>query len=102
MFWRRRKSTIPELLAQMERRIMASLADVKAAIAQQTTVEASVATLLGNLSQQVAQLKTAGGATPEQLQNLIDDINGNTKALSDAVVANTAAPGPQPAIPPAQ
>lgn len=73
---------------------MATLADIQHSIASQTTVEASVVTMLTGLSQ---QLKDAIAASdPVALQALVDQIDANTKTLSDAVVANTPTPPPAP------
>jgi hypothetical protein len=68
---------------------MATLADVQASVAAQTTVEASVVTLINGLAQ---QLKVALAANdPVAVQALVDQISANTKGLSDAVTANTPA-----------
>jgi hypothetical protein len=70
-----------------QERIMATLQDVRDAVARQTTVEQSVVTLLGQISQ---QLKDAIAANdPAALQAVVDQIDANTKTLSDAVLANT-------------
>lgn len=85
---------------------MATFADIQLAIARQTSVEQGVAALLQQLS---AQLHGAIEAEdPAQVQAVLDMINSNTKALSDAVLANTpsaigtatlATPVPSPAAP---
>ena len=61
---------------------------LKAAVAAQGTVAASVATLLGDLN---ARLKQAiADDDPAALAAIAADVEANTKALSDAVLANTA------------
>lgn len=69
--------------------IMATLADITAAVAAEKTVEDSVVTLLQQLAQ---QLKDAlANNDPAAMQAVVDQINANAKALSDAVTANTPA-----------
>jgi hypothetical protein len=69
--------------------IMATLADIQAAVAAEKTVEDSVITLLGQISQ---QLKDAIAANdPAAMQAVVDQIDANAKSLSDAVTANTPA-----------
>lgn len=63
------------------------LDDLKAAVAAEDTVIASVITLLGQLSAQIVALKD----DPAALQALADDVNAQKQALSDAVTANTPA-----------
>jgi hypothetical protein len=76
-----------------QERIMATLADIQAAVAAEKTVEDSVVALLGQISQ---QLKDAIAANdPAAMQAVVDQIDAHTQALSDAVTANTpAAPTP--------
>jgi len=80
-------------------RIMATLADVEAAVSAETTVTQSVVTLLGSLSQQLQDAVASND--PAQIQAVIDHINANAVALSDAVAANTPAAPVTPADPPA-
>ena len=84
--------TLAELKTQGGR-IMATLADIQAAVAAEKTVEDSVIALLGQISQ---QLKDAlANNDPAAMQAVVDQIDANAKALSDAVTANTpAAPTP--------
>jgi len=76
--------------------IMASLADIQAAVAAEKTVEASVVALLTTLS---ADLQAAVASNdPAAMQAVVDGINANAAALSAAVTQNTpAAPVPAPA-----
>jgi ABC-type transporter Mla subunit MlaD len=92
------------LLEGRNRQIMASFSDVQDAISAQTSVEGGIVTLLQSLAGQLRAQANAGGATPEQLQTLVDEINANTGTLSAAVVANTPAaapPAPDPTPAPA-
>lgn len=67
--------------------IMATLADVQAAVTAEDTVVDSAVTLLQGLAAQVAAL------TPNQaaIDALAADIGAKTQALADAVAANTPA-----------
>lgn len=71
------------------------LTDLQNAVTNATTVEASAATLISGIA---ARVKTAvdaalaNGATADELapvQAEVDALNASSKALSDAVVANT-------------
>lgn len=85
---------------------MATLDDVRTAIASETNVVNAVTALLQQLSQ---QLKDAIAANdPAALQSLVDEINTNANSLANAVAANTPgqgtsgvtpAPAPAPAAP---
>jgi len=66
---------------------MAMIDDVSADVEAQSTVIASVETLLTNLSAQLA----AAGTDPAKLQAIKDSLDANTARLSAAVVANTPA-----------
>lgn len=80
-------------------RIMATMADIEAAVAAETAVEQSVITLLGQLS---AELTAALAANdPAAMQHVVDELNANSAALSAAVAANPPAAPPAPEPPPA-
>lgn len=82
-------------ILQKDDQIMATIDDLKAAVAAETSVEQSVIALLGNLAQ---QLKDAIAANdPAALDAVVASVEANTKALSDAVAANTPAAPPAPA-----
>lgn len=81
--------------------VMASFSDAQDAIRAQTTVEGGVVTLLQSIAGQLRAQANAGGATPEQLQTLVDQIHANTDVMSAAVVANTPADQPPPDSTPA-
>jgi len=74
---------------------MASMDDIKAAVVNETTVIGSVTTLLTQLSQQLSD--ALKNEDPAEAQAVLDEVNANIKALSDAVAANTPQPPPAPA-----
>ncbi len=68
---------------------MATIADVQAAVTNETTVVGGVVTLLNQLS---ALLKAAIASNdPAALQAVVDSINANATTLANAVNANTPA-----------
>lgn len=69
--------------------IMATIADLQAAVARETEVENSVVTLLEGISQQLKDAKANGD--PAALDAVIASIDANTAKLSAAVTANTPA-----------
>lgn len=71
--------------------ILAQIDDLKAAVANEATVEASAITLLQGLSTQLAAA-LAGSNTAADVQAVIDNINANAATLANAVAANTPAP----------
>jgi len=73
--------------------MMATLDDIKQAVADEKTVEDSVLALLTNVEQ---QLKDAIAQNdPAAMQAVVDQIAANKRAMADAVAANTpAAPAP--------
>ena len=92
-FFHLRTSTATTL--KLLEKIMADLTKLQADVAAQTTVTQGVATLLQQLAQQIADLKTAGASDPS-VQAAIDDlatkVEANSAALATAVSANTPAP----------
>lgn len=68
----------------------ASLDDLTAAVAAESSVEDGVIVLLTNLSAQL----TAAQNDPVKIQSILDGLNANTKKLTDAVTANTPAASP--------
>ena len=89
----RRLERIEHALLRMENTIMATLKDIQDDVASETTVIASVITLLDGLSQQLKDALAAND--PAAIQAVVDAIDANKKTLADAVTANT------PAAPPA-
>lgn len=74
------------------KKIMATLADLKAKVEAEKAVEDSAVTLLVGLNQ---QLKDAlASSDPAAIQALSDELDANTAALAAAVTANT--PGQTP------
>ena len=74
-------------LNRMEKRGMASLDELKGAVAAQKTVVASVVTLLTEISQ---KLKDAlADDDPAAVAAVVADVQASTQALADAVVAGT-------------
>lgn len=68
---------------------------LRASVTSQRTVVDGVVTMLADLS---ARLKEAvANDDPVALQTIVADIDANTKALGDAVMANTAQPSADPA-----
>ena len=79
-------------IVEEENRIMATLDDLLSDVADESTVVASVETLLTNLSQQLAAAIAAND--PAKIQAVKDAIDANKARLSAAVVANTPAATP--------
>lgn len=71
---------------------MATMEDLKAAVARNTSAENSVIELLKGISQQLKDAQAAND--PAAVQAVIDQIDANTSAAAAAVVANTPTPPP--------
>jgi D-serine deaminase-like pyridoxal phosphate-dependent protein len=84
--------TLQAITSQGEK-IMSTFADLQTAVTNETTVEASVITLLNGISAQLAAALAAGGS-PTQIQAVIDQVNANAAAAAAAVTANTPAAKP--------
>lgn len=66
---------------------MATIQDIQAKVTEQVTVVSSIVTLLAQISQ---MLKDAIAANdPAAIQAVAEALDANTKALADAVIANT-------------
>lgn len=66
---------------------MATMVELRDAVHRNTAVDESVITLLEGIS---VQLKEAlANDDPEAVQALIDELDANTKRMTDAVTANT-------------
>ncbi len=88
----RKLDQILSALASMEQKdtqIMAALDDLKAAVAAEDTVVDSAVVLLKGLKDALDAAIASGN--PADLTALSADIGARTKALSDAVAANTPA-----------
>lgn len=86
-----------------ENKIMATLADITSAVEAESSVEKSVEVLLTHLSSDLSAAIAAND--PAAMQHIVDMINQNAAALTDAVTKNTPAsaeptPAPTPAAPP--
>lgn len=81
------------LTAQQENTLMATLDDIRAAVAANSDVQTSAITLLEELHRKLEDALASGDTAA--LQQIVDDINAHKAALADAVVANTPA-APQP------
>lgn len=68
---------------------MATIQDVQAAVAAESSVDDSVVTLLQSIVQQLKDAQASND--PAALDAVVASIQANTKKLSDAVVANTPA-----------
>ena len=89
----RRILVVLKHILEKENLIMAALDDLKAAVAAEDTVVDSAVTLLKGLKDALDAAIASGD--PAALTALSADITAKTKALSDAVAANTpAAPAP--------
>lgn len=79
-------------------KIMATLDQLTLDVAAETTVDASVQTLITTLAAEV----TAAGTDPVALKALTDKMEANAAGLSALVVANTPATPAGPVVTPAQ
>lgn len=68
---------------------MATIQDVSAAVAAESTVDDSIITLLNQIVQQLKDAQASND--PAALDAVVAGIQANTKKLSDAVTANTPA-----------
>ena len=75
------------LIIQNQKKIMADLTELTAAVERDTEVDQSAITLLQGLKAAL----DAAGTDPVALKALSDKIGSSTQALADAVVANTPA-----------
>lgn len=76
----------------LERKIMPSMQDLKDSVTRNTSAEQSIVTLLNGISQQLKDAQAS--SDPQAIQDVITQIDANSKALSDAVTANTSAAPP--------
>lgn len=80
-----------------ENKLMATLQDVQNAVANQSSVEDSVITLLNGINQQLKDAMAKND--PAALDAVVASITANTTKLSEAVSANTQAPQQAPTVP---
>lgn len=76
-----------DLILDRQEIIMATMAELEAAVTRNTDVDESVLTLIAGISQ---QLKDAQG-DPAQIADIIAKLDANTQKMADAVTANTPA-----------
>lgn len=86
-----------ERIEQQQETEMATIDDLTADVAAESTVTDSVVALLNGLTTEIQTLISSGSVTPAALQTLNDGIKANTAKLMSAVVANTPAKPPAPA-----
>ncbi len=86
-----------DLTLENQETIMSALDDLQVAVtAEDTVIDSAIALING-----IPALIAAAGTDPAKLSALTADITAKSKALADAVVANTsAATTPPPAAPP--
>src|SRR5258708_29817391 len=70
-----------------ENYIMATIQDVSAAVAAESSVDDSIITLLNGIVQQLKDAQASGD--PAALDVIVAGIQANTKKIQDAVTANT-------------
>jgi len=70
-----------------ENQIMASIQDVTAAIANESTVDDSIIALLNGIVQQLKDAQASND--PAALDAVVAGIQANTQKIQDAVTANT-------------
>lgn len=98
MWTKRRSNTrlLRELILKVDT-LMATMQDLTASVQREADANDAVILLLTGVSQ---QLKTAQAQNdPTAIQTVIDQIDANTKKLSDAVTANTPAAPVAPTAP---
>lgn len=85
------QSGLPQILtaiSNLKETIMATLTDLKNAVAAESGVVQSAITLLNGLTAKIQDLIDAG-ADPATFQALVDDVKQQTSDLAAGVVANT-------------
>jgi MoxR-like ATPase len=106
-WWRqasRQERAILVQLSRIERKLdalikeetieMAWIDDMRAEIANNTTVSQSAVAMVANLADQIQTLIN-NGASPAELQSFVDTLRANDVSVATAVAANTPAP-PEP------
>jgi len=76
------------LTRKMER-ILANMQQLRDAVARNTSVDASVLTLVQNIAQQLKDAQASND--PNAIDELIAQLDANTQQMADAVKANTPA-----------
>lgn len=78
----------------MEKSEMVKLADLQAAVEEQTSITDSVVTLVGDLATKLQEALDNG--SDAEIQAVIDQMNANKEKLASAVSANVPEPAPEP------
>jgi flagellin-specific chaperone FliS len=84
--------TIGELLVLINRKlnfIMATMQDLRDAVARNTSVDDSVLAMLEGISQQLKDAQAQND--PQAIQDVINQLDANTQKMTDAVKKNTVA-----------
>src|SRR5882762_9309489 len=79
--------TLLKEILHKENLIMATIQDVQAAVAAESTVDDSIITLLNGIVQQLKDAQASGN--PAALDAVVQSIQANTTKLQAAVTANT-------------
>jgi len=79
--------TLLKEILHKENLIMATILDVQAAVAAESTVDDSIITLLNGIVQQLKDAQASGN--PAALDAVVQSIQANTTKLQAAVTANT-------------
>jgi hypothetical protein len=77
-------------------KIMATLDDITAKVAAQTTIEDSLLTLMQELKDQITALPGLTAAQQAQVDQIFSDLSTNNDRMANAVTANTPATPPSP------
>ncbi len=88
-----------DLIQRDVEKFMATMQDLKDAVTRNTNAEQSITLVLQGVVQQLKEAQASGD--PNAIQDVITQIDANTKVLADAATANTpvaapAAPAPAP------
>ncbi len=84
-----------QLLKKVDK-IMATMQDLRDSVRRNTDIDGSVVTLLEGIS---TQLKDAQALNdPQAVQDVITQLDANTKRMADAVTANTPVTPPVPVV----
>lgn len=77
------------LVLDKQETIMATMDELKAAVARNTAIDDSVVALLQGISQQLKDALASGN--PQAITEVIAQLDANTQKMADAVTANTPA-----------
>ncbi len=97
-----RLEKVAKVFSHLEKIAMKNIDDLVAAVTAETSAEESLETLVGNLAQQVRDLKSNGTdpATAAKIDALATQIENNTHNIVNAVQQNTPAVDQGPAAAP--